>query len=43
MDRLTQIQQAMDKLLQIYFVSVGALQRDAPLMEPDNTVPITGN
>ena len=42
MDRLTQLQQAVDKLLQVYFTSIGALQRDAPLMEPDGRIPVTG-
>ncbi|KAI8609877.1 hypothetical protein BC830DRAFT_1148467 [Chytriomyces sp. MP71] len=40
-DRLTQIQDCVDKLSEIFFISVGATQRDAPLAALHNDMPVT--
>jgi asparagine synthetase A len=41
MDRLTQLQDCSLKLYEIFFTAIGALQRDAPLMELNPDVPVT--
>ncbi len=40
-DRLSQLQEAINKLSELFFISVGALQRDAPLMETSSDIPVT--
>jgi asparagine synthetase A len=41
MDRLTQLQECSLKLYEIFYTAIGALQRDAPLMELNAEVPVT--
>ncbi|KAK6093988.1 hypothetical protein MT418_005812 [Batrachochytrium dendrobatidis] len=41
MDRLTQLQECLGKLTEIFFTSTGVLQRDAPLMSTNPDLPIT--
>ncbi|KAJ3227817.1 hypothetical protein HK099_000071 [Clydaea vesicula] len=40
-DRVTQLQDCIDKLAEILFTSLGVLQRDAPLLQINKDVPIT--
>lgn len=40
-DRVTQIQQCAGKLSEIFFTSVGVLQRDATLIQVNPDIPIT--
>ncbi|KAI8896877.1 hypothetical protein BC833DRAFT_553291 [Globomyces pollinis-pini] len=40
-DRLTQLQQCVDKLSECFYISIGALQRDAPLVETNPEIPVT--
>ncbi|KAJ3175819.1 Mediator of RNA polymerase II transcription subunit 21 [Irineochytrium annulatum] len=40
-DRLTQIQDCLDKMTEIFFNSVGVLQRDAPLVPLNDGTPVT--
>lgn len=40
-DRLTQLQECVNKLTELLFVSVGVLQRDAPLLETNPEIPVT--
>ncbi|KAJ3115689.1 Mediator of RNA polymerase II transcription subunit 21 [Nowakowskiella sp. JEL0407] len=42
MDKLTQLQDRLDKLSVMLYTSVGVLQRDAPLVPPKgSTIPVT--
>ncbi|KAH9247416.1 hypothetical protein BASA81_014978 [Batrachochytrium salamandrivorans] len=41
MDRLTQLQECMDKLTEIFFTATGVLQRDAPLISANPELPVT--
>jgi hypothetical protein len=41
MDRLTQLQECSLKVSELFYTAIGALQRDAPLMELDPSVPVT--
>ncbi|KAJ3332808.1 Mediator of RNA polymerase II transcription subunit 21 [Blyttiomyces sp. JEL0837] len=40
-DRLTQIQDCLDKVTEMLYISVGMLQRDAPLISLNPEIPIT--
>jgi hypothetical protein len=40
-DRLTQLQECANKLTELLFLSVGVLQRDAPLLETNPEIPVT--
>lgn len=40
-DRVSQLQECVDKLSELFFISVGALQRDAPLLETSPEIPVT--
>ena len=40
-DRLTQLQECVNKLTELFFISVGVLQRDAPLLETNSEIPVT--
>jgi mediator of RNA polymerase II transcription subunit 21 len=41
MDRLTQLQECSLKVSELLYTAIGALQRDAPLVELDPSVPVT--
>jgi hypothetical protein len=41
LDRLSQLQESVNKLSELFFISVGALQRDAPLLETSSDIPVT--
>ncbi|KAI9208527.1 uncharacterized protein BJ171DRAFT_209217 [Polychytrium aggregatum] len=41
MGRLTQLQEAVDKITQILYTSTGVLQRDAPLLQVSADIPVT--
>ncbi|KAJ3368315.1 Mediator of RNA polymerase II transcription subunit 21 [Kappamyces sp. JEL0680] len=40
-DRLSQLQECVSRLSELYFISIGALQRDAPLLELNPEIPVT--
>ncbi|KAJ3206467.1 Mediator of RNA polymerase II transcription subunit 21 [Dinochytrium kinnereticum] len=40
-DRLSQIQDCIDKITELFYTAVGVLQRDAPLVSVCPTVPVT--
>ncbi|KAI8846938.1 hypothetical protein BC829DRAFT_370310 [Chytridium lagenaria] len=40
-DRITQIQDCLDKLSELFFTSLGVLQRDAPLVPVHPAIPVT--
>lgn len=41
MDRLTQLQECLDKLTTMFYTSVGVIQRDAPLVQVDANIPVS--
>ncbi|KAI8928877.1 hypothetical protein BC831DRAFT_446234 [Entophlyctis helioformis] len=41
MDRLTQLQECVDKMSEMFYTSVGVLQRDAPLVATNQELPVT--
>jgi mediator of RNA polymerase II transcription subunit 21 len=40
-DRLSQLQQTLNQQSEIFFTVVGALQRDAPLLETNPDIPVS--
>jgi hypothetical protein len=40
-DRLSQLQQTLNQQTEVFFTAVGALQRDAPLLETNPEIPVS--